>query len=127
MTGRRVWPHVILEKVRQARESEIQGKIQNPIESPESLGPIMRPLSATHEVHEDVANLKPVAPVKNSQAVFNEPTLLDKADEFFIVLKGSHCVYGLMGFLVLAVFLYIWHLNARVQAMEALIFAATQR
>ena len=117
MTGRRVWPMDLLE-----RPKPVEAVAHEAAAAPASnLGPTVKPLSL--EVpHESVAipevlDLKFVATQKREKP----QDLFQALDEFSITLKGSHCVYGVLGLIIVVLGLYLWHLNARIQGLEALI------
>ena len=116
MTGRKVWPMDLVKPVEAAPA---------PVEdTKENLGPVVKALSVdvVPEIL-DIETLK-MPPVASTKPIPTPADIWTQLDEFSITLKGSHCVYGVLFAVLLALGLYLWHLNARIQGLEALIVAS---
>ena len=114
MTGRRVWPMMLVES--------------NSVKHEPDLGSVVKPLSADMVVPEatyldqKIGHNVLTQPEPRQTATSDD--LLQKLDQFSVTLKGSHCVYLILGIVMLGLAMYLWHLNSRIQGLEALIMAA---
>ena len=117
MTGRRVWPMQLLETP------------SPPSDVPTDLGPVVKPLSVSTESATELVDMESLKVSETPRSVAVTPVSkatdwLTQLDEFSITLRGSHCVYGLLMCVLVGLGLYLWHLNSRIQGLEALIIAS---